>query len=102
MCRRDWYQVSKRLRDQVWRTWRSGQNASSREHEQAVLHAIAAARLARERGWRRQLIRFWLLLKVRPSTDPSRKATGSFTTPAVLIATSHPDTFDRVPGARMN
>jgi hypothetical protein len=63
MCRRDWYQVPKRLRDQVWRTWRSGQNASSREHQQAVLHAIAAARLARLPGWRRHLIRLSLLLK---------------------------------------
>jgi hypothetical protein len=46
MCRRDWYQVPKRLRDQVWHTWRSGQEASSREHQQAVLQAIAASSLA--------------------------------------------------------
>ena len=57
MCRRDWYQVPKRLRDQVWRTWRSGQEANSREHQQAVLQAIAAARLARLPGWRRQFAR---------------------------------------------
>ena len=24
MCRRDWYRVPKRLRDRVWKTWRSG------------------------------------------------------------------------------
>jgi hypothetical protein len=66
MCRRDWYHVPKRLRDQVWRTWRSGQEASSRAHQQAVLHAIAAAHLARLSGWRRQLIRLRLLLKARP------------------------------------
>ena len=63
MCRRDWYQVPKRLRDQVWRTWRSGQDASSREHQQAVLQAIAAVGLARLPGWRRHLIRLSLLLK---------------------------------------
>jgi len=50
MCRRDWYQVPKRLRDQVWRAWRSGQEASSLEHQKAVLRAIAAARLARSAG----------------------------------------------------
>jgi hypothetical protein len=47
MCRRDWYQVPKRLRDAVWRTWHSGEEASSSEHQKAVLKAIAAARLAR-------------------------------------------------------
>ena len=66
MCRRDWYQVPKRLRDQVWRTWRSGQEANSREHQQAVLQAIAAARLARLPDWRRQFVRLCLLLKARP------------------------------------
>lgn len=64
MCRRDWYQVPKRLRDQVWRTWRSGQNASSREHQQAVLQAIAAARLAQRPGWQRHLIRLPLRMNV--------------------------------------
>jgi hypothetical protein len=59
MCRRDWYQVPKRLRDQVWRTWRSGQEANSCEHQQAVLQAIAAARLARLPG---------LATPVRPRT----------------------------------
>ena len=63
MCRRDWYQVPKRLRDQVWRTWRSGQEANSREHQRAVLQAIAAARLARLPGWRRQFARLRLLRK---------------------------------------
>jgi hypothetical protein len=61
MCRHDWYQVPKQLRDRVWRTWRSGREASSREHQIAVLQAIAAARLARLPGWRRELIRLWLL-----------------------------------------
>jgi hypothetical protein len=54
MCRRDWYQVPKRLRDQVWQTWRSGQEASGREHQKAVLQAIAAARLARSAGTSRR------------------------------------------------
>ena len=66
MCRRDWYQVPIRLRDQVWRTWRSGQEANSREHQQAVLQAIAAARLARLPGWRRQFARLRLLRKAGP------------------------------------
>ena len=61
MCRRDWYQVPKRLRDQVWRTWRSGQEASSLEHQQAVLQAITAARLAGLPVWRRLLTRLSLL-----------------------------------------
>jgi hypothetical protein len=65
MCRRDWHQVSKRLRDQVWRTWRSGQEANSREHQRAVLQAITAARLARLPGWRRLLARFRLLLEAQ-------------------------------------
>jgi hypothetical protein len=63
MCRRDWYQVPKRLRDKVWHTWRSGREANGRAHQQAVLEAISAARLARLPGWRRQLIRLWLLRK---------------------------------------
>jgi hypothetical protein len=66
MCRRDWYQVPKRLRDQVWRTWRSGQEANSRDHQQAVLQAIAAARVARLPDWRRQFVRLCLLLKAGP------------------------------------
>lgn len=57
MCRHDWYHVPKWLRDQVWRSWRSGQEANSREHQQAVIQAIAAARLARLPNWRRQIAR---------------------------------------------
>jgi hypothetical protein len=63
MCRRDWYQVPKRLRDKVWRTWHCGREANSCGHQQAVLQAIAAARIARLPSWRRQFIRLWLLLK---------------------------------------
>jgi hypothetical protein len=66
MCRRDWYQVPKRLRDQVWRTWRSGQEANSREHQQAVLQAIAVGRLDRLPGWRRQFVRLRMRLKAEP------------------------------------
>jgi hypothetical protein len=47
MCRRDWYQVPRRLRDRVWRTWRSGRQAHSHDHQDAVLKAIAAAGVAR-------------------------------------------------------
>ena len=46
-----------------WRTWRSGREANGRAHQQVVLQAIAAARLAQLPGWRRQHIRLWLLLK---------------------------------------
>jgi hypothetical protein len=42
MCRHHWYWVPKHLRDQVWATWRSGQGAASREHQEAVRRAIAA------------------------------------------------------------
>jgi hypothetical protein len=49
MCRRDWYHIPKRLRDQVWRTWRSGQQAHSQQHQGAIVLAIAAARIARLR-----------------------------------------------------
>jgi hypothetical protein len=42
MCRRHWYRVPRQLRDQVWATWRSGQGALSREHQDAVRTAIAA------------------------------------------------------------
>jgi hypothetical protein len=44
MCRRDWYQVPKPLRDAVWATWRSGHGAGTPEHTAAVLAAIDAAR----------------------------------------------------------
>ena len=63
MCRRHWYQVPKRLRDQVWRSWRSGQEANSHEHQRAVFQAIAAAHLAQLPGWRRQFARLRLLRK---------------------------------------
>ena len=43
MCRRDWYRVPKEVRDWVWATWRSGAGAFSREHQDAVLMAIASA-----------------------------------------------------------
>jgi hypothetical protein len=62
MCRRDWYQVPKRLRDRVWRTWRSGQEATSRQHQEAVIEAVAAARAARLPAWRRPLFRLRLLI----------------------------------------
>ena len=70
MCRRDWYRVPKQLRDRVWRTWRSGQQAASPEHKEAVLKAIAAARVARLPAWRRQLIRFRLLPNPSHGLDP--------------------------------
>jgi hypothetical protein len=62
MCRRDWYQVPKPLRDQVWRTWRSGREADSRDHQEAVLKAITTARIARMARWRRPLARLRLLI----------------------------------------
>jgi hypothetical protein len=34
--------VQKDLRDRVWATWRSGQGAFSREHQDAVRVAVAA------------------------------------------------------------
>jgi hypothetical protein len=43
MCRPHWYLVPKELRDWVWATWRSGEGAFSREHQDAVLMAIATA-----------------------------------------------------------
>jgi hypothetical protein len=46
MCRTHWYTVPKELRDQVWATWRSGQGADSRDHQEAVRRAIAAVRAA--------------------------------------------------------
>lgn len=71
MCRGDWYLVPKQIRDRVWATWRSGQEASSREHQEAVLQAIAACHLARLPGWRRQLIRFRLLPDPGQYLDPA-------------------------------
>ncbi len=46
MCRRHWYMVPKALRDRVWATWRSGQGAFSREHQDAVRLAVTAVRTA--------------------------------------------------------
>lgn len=53
MCRRDWHLVPRRLRDRVWQSWCSGSEAGSREHQQAVVKTIAAARIARlpRRRW---------------------------------------------------
>jgi hypothetical protein len=42
MCRRHWYMVPKDMRDRVWATWRSGQGAFGREHQDAVRAAIVA------------------------------------------------------------
>ena len=50
-----------RLGHRVRATWRSGQEAASGRHQEAVLKAIAACRAAQQPGWRRQLIRFRLL-----------------------------------------
>ncbi len=47
MCRRDWYLVPKPVRDEVWRTWQSGQGAFSAEHQQAVHVAILASQSRR-------------------------------------------------------
>jgi hypothetical protein len=55
MCRRHWYRIPRRLRDRVWRTWRSGSAVASGAHQEAVLKAITAARIGRMPGWQRQL-----------------------------------------------
>jgi hypothetical protein len=47
MCRHDWYLVPKPMRDQVWCTWRSGQGAFSREHQEAVRKAILTSQSRR-------------------------------------------------------
>ena len=46
MCRCHWYTVPKELRDRVWATWRSGQGAYSREHQDAVREATKAVMAA--------------------------------------------------------
>jgi hypothetical protein len=61
MCRGDWYRVPKRQRDRVWRSWRSGREASSLEHQEAVREAISAASVARLPWPRRLLARLRLL-----------------------------------------
>jgi hypothetical protein len=45
MCRDHWYLVPKRIRDQVWATWRSGLGAYSPEHLEMVRVAITACQL---------------------------------------------------------
>jgi hypothetical protein len=57
MCRRDWNLLPRQLQDQVWATWQSGDGAASPEHQQAVLQAIAACRVAQMPGWKRRLAR---------------------------------------------
>ncbi len=57
MCRRDWNLLPRQLQDRVWATWRSGHGAATRDHQQAVLQAIAACRAGRLQGWKRQLAR---------------------------------------------
>jgi hypothetical protein len=57
MCRRDWNLLPRQLQDRVWATWRSGHGAATRDHQQAVLQAIATCRSARLQGWKRQLAR---------------------------------------------
>jgi hypothetical protein len=51
MCRADWYQVPKPLRDRAWSTWRSGRAASSPAHAIAVQAAVAAVACNRVRSW---------------------------------------------------
>jgi hypothetical protein len=41
MCRTHWYMVPKEFRDHVWATWRSGDGAFSKEHQDAVRAAVA-------------------------------------------------------------
>jgi hypothetical protein len=67
----------------VWRTWRSGQEASSLEHQQAVLQAITAARLSRLPLWRRQLARLWLLPAAGSRSCSALKATGKSSRPGL-------------------
>lgn len=46
MCRGHWYLVPKQIRDRVWATWRSGREAASAEHQEAVRLAITACQVA--------------------------------------------------------
>jgi hypothetical protein len=57
ICRRDWNLLPKKLRDQVWATWRSGEGVASPEHQLAVRRAIAACYAARLPAWKRLLFR---------------------------------------------
>lgn len=78
MCRHDWYRVPRRLRDRAWRTWRSGYGAASREHREAVVKAIAAARLARLPGWRRPLAGFRLMINPGHALAPPGRPRRAF------------------------
>jgi hypothetical protein len=40
MCREDWYRVPRILRNDVWRTWRSGDGEASPEHVAAIAAAV--------------------------------------------------------------
>lgn len=60
MCRRDWYQLPKQLRDRIWATWRSGRAAASPEHLRAVQTAIRFCQMARAAPWRRPFLRLLL------------------------------------------
>jgi hypothetical protein len=73
MCRGDWYRVPKPVRDRAWRTWRSGQEAKSPQHQDAVLRAIACARVGRLRGWKRELVRLRLLINPARALDLCNK-----------------------------
>jgi hypothetical protein len=46
MCRTHWHLIPKQLRDRVWATWRSGEEALSSEHLEAVRLAITACQVA--------------------------------------------------------
>jgi hypothetical protein len=71
ICRRDWYLAPRQPRDRAWATWRSGQGAAGRGHQEAVFQAIAACHLAWLPGCRRQLIRFRLLPGPGQRRDPA-------------------------------
>jgi hypothetical protein len=66
MGRRDWKLLPRQLRAQAWATWRSGHGAASPQHQQAVLEAIEACRIARLPAWKRQFAR--LLPAPRPAS----------------------------------
>ena len=48
MCRADWYQVPRPLRDVVWATWQDGAGAGTPAHLAAVCAAIAAVSARQE------------------------------------------------------
>ena len=43
-CSGHWYQVPVATRKAVWRAWRNGDGAGTREHRAAITHAIATMR----------------------------------------------------------